>query len=78
MYVYVYSIDILYIYREGEREYVYTHSVGYRRYGIWCMVYTVWYVKMGILRTMVSGIPLVSGLGTRIQDPCVFLYYTSP
>ena len=31
-----------------------------------------------ILRTMISGIPLISGLGTRMSDPCVYVVFWAP
>ena len=36
------------------------------------------HVTVGILETMVSGIPLVLGLGTRLADPCVDKVFGAP
>ena len=33
------------------------------------------YINIRILRTMVSGIPLILGLGTRMSDPCVYVVF---
>ena len=35
------------------------------------MVDSSWHVNISILQTMVSGIPLVLGVSTRMQDPYV-------
>ena len=32
----------------------------------------------GSLQTMVSGIPVVNALGSRVQDPCVYVVFEVP
>ena len=36
------------------------------------------HIKMRILQSMVSGIPLILGLGTRVSDPCVSVVFWGP
>ena len=52
---------------------------GYGTYGIWYMGYSIWYmVDIRILHTMLSGIPLILGLGTRMSDPYVYVVFWPP
>ena len=42
------------------------------------MVDSTWYVNIRILQSMVSGIPLILGLGTRMSDPYVYVVFWAP
>ena len=36
------------------------------------------HINIRILQTMVSGFPLLWGLGTRMSDPCVYVVFWAP
>ena len=40
--------------------------------------YCTWYLNIRILQTMVSGIPFVVGLGTKMEDPYVSVVFGAP
>ena len=43
-----------------------------------CMSYSIWYTNIRILLIMVSGIPLILGLGTKMSDPHVSVLFWAP
>ena len=45
---------------------------------IWYMVYSVRYINIRILQNMISGSPLIWGLGTRMSDPYVYVVLWAP
>ena len=42
------------------------------------MVCSTWYIDIRILQTMVSGIPILLGLGTKKRDPYVDVVRWAP
>ena len=41
-------------------------------------IYSSWYMNMRILQNMISGIPVVLGLGTRESDPYAYVFFWAP
>ena len=54
------------------------YNIQYVAFNMWCIVsatwyiiYRIWYINIRILQIMVSGIPLLRGLGARMSNPYV-------
>ena len=54
------------------------YSIRYLVYSIGYMVYSKGYISTRILQTMISGIPIVLGPGTRISDLSVYVVFWGP
>ena len=62
----------------GVHKCVWYNNREYIIHSVWCLMYGMWYIKIGILQTMISGIPLTLGLGTKMSDLFVYVAFWAP
>ena len=67
--IYIYILLYIYIYYYYYYIYIYI---------MYICIHSIWYRNIRILQSMISGIPLILGLGARMSDPCVYVVFWAP